>query len=146
MYSWSFCTRNRDGIDMWGVLKVAQSLYRLERKLKLLVIVGLRSYSSWPGQEPMKIEEVILAEVVSVPVDPGWGIPLVRDDQTHQPNWVMIFGGAVRPGGKLVLVDKQCDVMSSLTHAGLIAHPVREGGEQADESDVWFDEMDGGQG
>jgi len=34
---------------MWDVLKVTQSLYRLERKLKLLVIAGLRSYSSWPG-------------------------------------------------------------------------------------------------
>jgi len=36
--------------------------------------------------------------------------------------------------------------MSLLTHAGLIAHTVWEGGEQADESDAWFDEMDGGQG
>ncbi|XXG98163.1 hypothetical protein Hte_004484 [Hypoxylon texense] len=61
-------------------------------RLKLLVVVGLQSYcftTSYTSYTARRIEE--------------------EDEVDGEPNWFKVFMPAVRPGGKLVLVDRQRD-------------------------------------
>ena len=76
--------------------KVEDAAKMLEGKnLDLLVIAGLRSLEFYPSPEDMKVEE---------PRN-GTGRFLITD--TDEKDWIGLFRKAVRPGGKLILVDKQ---------------------------------------
>ncbi|GAB1310872.1 F-box domain-containing protein [Madurella fahalii] len=69
--------------------------------LKLLVIAGLRSWLFYPGPQPADISEV------------GGGIweaeqkVWIDDRKIGWVNWWRTFTGALQPGGRLILVDKQ---------------------------------------
>ncbi|KAK3896375.1 hypothetical protein C8A05DRAFT_20631, partial [Staphylotrichum tortipilum] len=80
---------------------VARLAKSLEENLTLLVIAGLRSWWRYPSPDPIEIEEV--EEGVWDPQLEMWvsGIPGVG------VNWWRMFSGAVRPGGRLVFVDRQ---------------------------------------
>ncbi|KAL2017705.1 hypothetical protein VTK56DRAFT_1730 [Thermocarpiscus australiensis] len=81
------------------VVDIATSLWG--KGLKLLVVAGLRSWSWYPGPEPLGIEEVQAGTW-----DPEWGA-WVDERKAGMINWWRMFEKAVRPGGRLVFVDKQ---------------------------------------
>ncbi|KAK1769403.1 hypothetical protein QBC33DRAFT_617557 [Phialemonium atrogriseum] len=76
------------------------------RGLKLLVVAGLRSFEYYTGPEPMEMGPDSDAE------DDG------KDGgRAYNPggwDWIRLFRDAVRPGGKLILVDKQLDAIRPL--------------------------------
>ncbi|KAH6854215.1 hypothetical protein B0I37DRAFT_349566 [Chaetomium sp. MPI-CAGE-AT-0009] len=73
------------------------------KHLKLLVIAGLRSWQFYPGCEPMTLEEVSRGELGGE-LDPNPGL-YTSGRFGREVNMFKSFQGAVRPGGKLVLVD-----------------------------------------
>ncbi|KAK4035069.1 hypothetical protein C8A01DRAFT_48680 [Parachaetomium inaequale] len=80
------------------VVELARSLQG--KGLKLLVIAGLRSWRFYPGFEPADI-----AEAEGGKWDPtlaAW----VSEKRGRGINWFKMFKGALRPGGRLVFVDK----------------------------------------
>lgn len=84
-------------LDEEDVIDLACSLRG--KNLALLVIAGLRSWEWYPGLEAMTIEDV------------GKGAWNARrrawvDEERDEVNWWLMFAPAVRPGGRLVLVDK----------------------------------------
>jgi hypothetical protein len=81
------------------VLHLARSLKG--KGLKLLVIAGLRSGARYHGPDPLRIEEVeegVWDALGQMWVSRKWGRGI---------NWWLMFRDAVRPGGRLVFVDKQ---------------------------------------
>ncbi|OTA91080.1 hypothetical protein M434DRAFT_13395 [Hypoxylon sp. CO27-5] len=77
------------------VIRRAREMCRCLR-LKLLVIAGLQSYSfkvSYRCYTVQRIEE--------------------DDEIDGEPNWFKLFMGALRPGGKLILVDRLADIKLS---------------------------------
>ncbi len=81
--------------------RLAQSLKG--RGLALLVIAGLRSDASYPGGEASGVAEV---------EDGRWDARRRvwrkgSDERGDDINWWKTFGEAVRPGGRLVFVDKR---------------------------------------
>jgi hypothetical protein len=80
---------------------VVELARRLEGQgLELLVIAGLRSWRAYPGPDPLGIDEV--EGGVWYPDDGVW----VSETADRATNWWREFRGAVRPGGRLVFVDK----------------------------------------
>lgn len=76
------------------------------RGLKLLVVAGLRSFEYYTGPEPMEMGPDSDAEYDGK--DGG---------RAYNPcgwDWIRLFRDAVRPGGKLILVDKQLDAIRPL--------------------------------
>ncbi|KAI0140016.1 hypothetical protein F4776DRAFT_615056 [Hypoxylon sp. NC0597] len=78
-----------------GKVEVMQQAQVMSRylNLNLLVIAGLQSYSfrtSYMHYTAERIEE--------------------DDEMDGEPNWIKLFMGAVRPGGKLILVDRLTDL------------------------------------
>ncbi|KAL2183742.1 hypothetical protein L209DRAFT_766436 [Thermothelomyces heterothallicus CBS 203.75] len=80
------------------VLQLARSLHG--KRLELLVIAGLRSFRSYHGFDPEK-----MADVEEGMWNPGLGA-WVSKKKGVGINWWKMFEGAVRPGGRLVFVDK----------------------------------------
>jgi hypothetical protein len=80
------------------VAKIARSLEG--KGLGLLVIAGLRSWWRYPGADPLTVAEV--EEGVWSDQRQLWLNP--RDER--EVNWWKVFRGAVRPGGRLVFVDR----------------------------------------
>ena len=76
--------------------------------LQLLVIAGLRSWRAYPGPEPLGIDEV--EGGVWSPEDGVW----VSERRCRATNWWREFRRAVRPGGRLVFVDRDDDDEVSL--------------------------------
>lgn len=81
------------------VVRLAQGL--AGKRLKLLVIAGLRSWRDYPGTEPLGIDEV--EGGVWDPEDRVW----VNASGGRAVNWWRAFARAVRPGGRLVFVDRE---------------------------------------
>ncbi|KAI1100241.1 hypothetical protein F4804DRAFT_344897 [Jackrogersella minutella] len=80
------------------IIRRAQEMGRW-LKLKLLVIAGLQSYSfstSYRSYTAGNIDK--------------------EDEMNGEPNWIKIFMCAVRPGGKLVLVDRLTDATPDIPH------------------------------
>ncbi|KAI2606568.1 hypothetical protein GGR54DRAFT_644182 [Hypoxylon sp. NC1633] len=76
-------------------------------QLKLLVIAGLQSYSfetSYKSYTAERIEE--------------------DDEVDGEPNWIKVFMPAVRPGGKLILVDRLIDG-DGLFHSSVVGVETR---------------------
>ncbi|KAI1774971.1 hypothetical protein F4818DRAFT_451906 [Hypoxylon cercidicola] len=67
-------------------------------KLKLLVIAGLQSYCFSTSYKSYTAEQIEQA-----------------DEVDGEPNWIKIFMQALRPAGKLVLIDRQFDKSSACT-------------------------------
>ncbi|KAK0731477.1 hypothetical protein B0H67DRAFT_74916 [Lasiosphaeris hirsuta] len=86
-----------EGVDADDLYEMAESLSG--KNLKLLVIAGLRSYKLFPGVELLNIEEVERWETDSGETQAGRSL--------DGYNWWLVFRDAVRPGGKLVFVDKR---------------------------------------
>ncbi|KAI0850566.1 hypothetical protein F5Y00DRAFT_252257 [Daldinia vernicosa] len=82
---------DRGCIGKGEIIRRAQEMGRWLR-LKLLVIAGLQSYSFDTSYDACTAELVEEADEI----DGG-------------PNWIKIFSPAVRPGGKLILVDRLTD-------------------------------------
>ncbi|KAF2972962.1 hypothetical protein GQX73_g479 [Xylaria multiplex] len=61
-------------------------------QLKVLVLVGLQSYSFHMEYDSMKVRHVEELDTIH-----------------NEPNWIKIFRPAVREGGKIILVDKLTD-------------------------------------
>jgi hypothetical protein len=80
------------------VVDLASSLQG--KGLKILVIAGLRSEGRYPGPEPATIIEIDEGEW-----DPA--TKLWRVTRGNKINWWRLFRGVVRPGGRLILVDKR---------------------------------------
>ncbi|AEO53932.1 hypothetical protein MYCTH_2106715 [Thermothelomyces thermophilus ATCC 42464] len=85
-------------LDVEDVLQLARSLRG--KRLKLLVIAGLRSFRSYHGFDPEKMADV--EEGTWNPRLGAW----VSKKKGVGINWWKMFEGAVRPGGRLVFVDK----------------------------------------
>jgi hypothetical protein len=105
-YSWSVTVDEELlGVDDVGFLARTLGLYH-KANLKLLVIAGLRSYGLYPGAQELDVETAEKGESTvgpdphQYPVDPS-----AKDGV----NWIMMFRDALRPGGKLILVDKRSD-------------------------------------
>jgi hypothetical protein len=84
-------------VDDRDLARIAGMLHGM--RLKLLVIAGLRSWGLWPGPDPTTMQDVEEGEGSQIPwlwMNKGFGGEL---------NVFKTFRGAVRPGGKLVLVD-----------------------------------------
>ncbi|KAI1214174.1 uncharacterized protein F4807DRAFT_455819 [Annulohypoxylon truncatum] len=78
------------------IIKRAQEMGRW-LKLKLLVIAGLQSYgfaTSYDSYTAERIES--------------------EDEINGEPNWIKIFMPAIQPGGRIILVDRLADDLSSL--------------------------------
>lgn len=80
------------------VFQLAQSLRG--KRLKLLVIAGLRSFGYYSGFDPERIEDV-----EGGTWDPVLGAWMSKKKGVGI-NWWKMFEGTVRPGGRLVFVDK----------------------------------------
>ena len=80
--------------------KVARALGG--KGLKLLVVAGLRSWDMYPGGNALE-----LAEVEGGTWDAEWEVWRRGLNGEGEVNWWKMFMGAVRPGGRLVFVDKQ---------------------------------------
>ncbi|AEO66090.1 uncharacterized protein THITE_2113919 [Thermothielavioides terrestris NRRL 8126] len=83
------------------IVRLASSLS--EKGLSLLVIAGLRSYRYYGNPDPLTIEEVERG---------SWDArrkAWVDEERGRRINWWKMFKGAVRPGGRLVFVDKDGD-------------------------------------
>lgn len=81
---------------------VVQLARSLEGKgLELLVIAGLRSWACYPGPDELEIAEV--EGGIWDSQKQAWMCETGPIDY----NWWRLFGKAVRPGGRLVLVDKE---------------------------------------
>lgn len=81
------------------VLEIAHALFGMD--LKLLVVAGLRSWAEYPGPGVVEVGEVETGtwdRERRAWVDVG---------KAERVNWWEMFSRAVRPGGRLVLVDKQ---------------------------------------
>ncbi|KAI1370686.1 hypothetical protein F4677DRAFT_437915 [Hypoxylon crocopeplum] len=79
---------DRECISKANLIRKAREMGRCLR-LKLLVIAGLQSYSfktSYESYTAEQIEEM--------------------DELDGEPNWIKIFMPALRPGGRLILVDR----------------------------------------
>ncbi|KAI0838852.1 hypothetical protein F5Y06DRAFT_303488 [Hypoxylon sp. FL0890] len=90
IYSHDLNTR-RGIVGKSEIIRQAREMGRWLR-LKLLVISGLQSYSfetSYESYTAKRVEE--------------------DDEIDGEPNWIKIFMAAVRPGGKLILVDRLMD-------------------------------------
>ncbi|KAK6958346.1 hypothetical protein Daesc_001145 [Daldinia eschscholtzii] len=81
----------RKCIGKGEIIRRAQEMGRW-LQLKLLVIAGLKSYSFDTSYETYSAE--LIEEV---------------DEIDGEPNWIKIFSPALRPGGRLILVDKLTD-------------------------------------
>ncbi|KAL2161533.1 hypothetical protein VTH06DRAFT_8095 [Thermothelomyces fergusii] len=93
-----FSMPRRGYLDVEDVLRLAWSLHG--KRLRLLVIAGLRSFRSYHGFDPETIEDV-----EGGVWDPSLGAWVSRKKGVGI-NWWKVFRGAVRPGGRLVFVDK----------------------------------------
>ncbi len=87
---------SRDEIPLELVQLLANSLSKV--KLKLLVIAGLRSFTKYPGGDSLTLEDVAQTE----------------DPMIGEPNFFSMFTEALRPGGKLILVDRAADEIALL--------------------------------
>lgn len=90
----------------WDVLDdmavVEDAARRLAGKgLELLVVAGLRSYALYPGPAEMVWENC------RGPTDRS-------DFYPGGVDWIRMFKLAVRPGGRLILIDKQLDAIRTL--------------------------------
>jgi hypothetical protein len=81
------------------VTDIARSLWG--KNLALLVVAGTRSWRRYPGFEAMEIDEVERGTWDRQ--KDAW----VDERMGRSVNWWQMFARAVRPGGKLVLVDNQ---------------------------------------
>ncbi|KAK0633069.1 hypothetical protein B0T14DRAFT_52452 [Immersiella caudata] len=111
-YSWGVTVEDDEILGFHDVRFLARTLCLYHKaSLKLLVIAGLRSYGLWPGAQELDIEAAEKAETSIIPnADPVDvreypGDPASKDGV----NWVMMFRGALQPGGNLILVDRRCD-------------------------------------
>jgi hypothetical protein len=86
-------------LDVQDVLHLARSLKG--KGLKLLVIAGLRSGARYYGPDPLRIEDV------EGGVWDAQGRMWASRKRGRGINWWLMFRDAVRPGGRLVFVDKQ---------------------------------------
>ena len=98
----SYSCPHTDCLGVDDVLRLAYSL--AGKKLKLLVITGLRSYALHPGVKPLSISDVEKRRNHGTAEQPVWA-----GDSLDSVNWFLMFSDAVRPGGTLILVDRQCD-------------------------------------
>ncbi|KXX81881.1 hypothetical protein MMYC01_202338 [Madurella mycetomatis] len=85
-------------LDLDEVGELALSLQGMG--LKLLVIAGLRSWRCYPGPRVAEITDVEGGRW-----DPQWKVWI--DERIGSVNWWWTFAGALQPGGRLILVDKQ---------------------------------------
>lgn len=76
----------------------------LGKGLKLLVIAGLRSGPWYPGPTALTLEVEGSSEGSSRDLN-DWGQPRMQSSW----HWIRRFRRAVRPGGRLILVDRACD-------------------------------------
>ncbi|KAI1073662.1 hypothetical protein F5B20DRAFT_574654 [Whalleya microplaca] len=83
---------DRGCISKKDIISRAQEMGRWLR-LNLLVIAGLQSYSFFE----IKYEDITAEQVEN------------EDGLDGEPNWIKLFAPALRPGGKLVLVDRLLD-------------------------------------
>ncbi|KAK4132259.1 hypothetical protein BT67DRAFT_443850 [Trichocladium antarcticum] len=81
------------------VVDIARSLWGMN--LAVLVVAGLRSWLQYPGFEALETGEVETG--TWAPEKGAW----VDENRAGTVNWWQLFARAVRPGGKLVFVDKQ---------------------------------------
>ncbi|KAK4453318.1 hypothetical protein QBC34DRAFT_395268 [Podospora aff. communis PSN243] len=105
-YSWGV-TVHEELLRIDDVRFLARTLGLYHRaNLKLLVIAGLRSYGLYPGAQELDIETAEKGEN-NLSLDPQQypEDPSAKDGM----NWIQMFRGALRPGGKLILVDKRSD-------------------------------------
>ncbi|KAK5658794.1 hypothetical protein OQA88_1606 [Cercophora sp. LCS_1] len=91
-------------LDMFDIAGLSHSL--AGSNLKMLVIAGLRSYDMWPGVRPLTLEEV---EEEDTDMDRTVDTPIMGGSCNDGVNWFGMFKNAVRPGGKLILADRQID-------------------------------------
>ena len=87
----------RPHVDIYEVRRLARSLRG--KGLKLLVIAGLRSWSMYDEGRALKVADV----------EGGWWDPnlmIWRMSGRIGANWWKEFMRAVRPGGRLVFVDR----------------------------------------
>ncbi|EGO51709.1 hypothetical protein NEUTE1DRAFT_113756 [Neurospora tetrasperma FGSC 2508] len=98
-------TKRKFGTTQFQMEEVVQLARRLEGKnLRLLVIAGLRTGGAyWWGERELNIEEIEGFEIQN-PAD--W----------RNVNWLLEFRGALRPGGKLILVDSYFNDFPWLRH------------------------------
>ncbi|KAI0484864.1 hypothetical protein GGR56DRAFT_615905 [Xylariaceae sp. FL0804] len=78
-------------LSKWRVIQRAEEMAR-HLRLELLVLAGLQSYSFATRYDGISAEEIEEAPHIG-----------------GEPNWIRIFQPALRPGGKLVLVDRVTD-------------------------------------
>jgi len=105
-YSWGFTTDDDEGLAPRDVVYLAHSLVESTPNLKMLVIAGLRSYMLYTGINPLNIET---AEAGTIMVNPFTDQEYFGASTRDGINWIMMFRAALRPGGKLILVDRQSD-------------------------------------
>ncbi|KAK0656639.1 hypothetical protein B0T16DRAFT_487931 [Cercophora newfieldiana] len=95
------------GLGFLGVSVLAKTLMLYRGGLKMLVIAGLRSYKLYPGAQELDIETEIDH---TRETDPDTGMRYLASSTAKDGcNWFMMFRVAVRPGGKLIFVDKKTD-------------------------------------
>ncbi|KAK3383823.1 hypothetical protein B0T24DRAFT_688502 [Lasiosphaeria ovina] len=89
-------------IERREIVDLARALRSSGMPLRLLVIAGLRSYHRYPGSEALTIDEVESGV-------PGPEQDVVYNDSGNGVNWWLMFRRAVRPGGRLIFIDKRFD-------------------------------------
>ncbi|KAI8629081.1 hypothetical protein F5Y19DRAFT_475642 [Xylariaceae sp. FL1651] len=100
IYSHDINTEHRC-LSKYQIVDRAQEMGR-HLQLKILMLAGLQSYSFETRYDIVTASDI-----------EQW------DEISGEPNWIKIFGPAVRPGGKIVLVDRLMDDLSNWPEMGL---------------------------
>ncbi|KAK0667174.1 hypothetical protein QBC41DRAFT_324428 [Cercophora samala] len=115
-------TTNTEGY--LGILFVAKIAKAMSGKgLRKLVIAGLRSYNGDRGYDSCGLRDDFTVRksvtagrwdanrelFMDTPYAGDWWYSARRSLQVEIPNWWMMFVTAVRPGGKLIFVDREYD-------------------------------------